>query len=177
MQLELLEKRVACAPYRFVTKQGEPIEIVVLPDECGGRLIDAYLAYEPRDCFQGLPPLKDDVCVKWVEHLLRECVNLVATATDDRIVGHVAVVPMANDWWEMLVSVWPPFQNLGIGTELVRRGIAQARRLGAEGVLLTVETTHCRARHVYEKCGFHCVCANTQDARPILRELTMSKRL
>ena len=54
----------------------------------------------------------------------------------------------------MLVVVCPGFQNLGIGTELVRSCIEVADELGFQRIWLPVDATNVRARHVYRKCGF-----------------------
>ena len=38
-----------------------------------------YLAYQPRNSFQGLPPIKDEVCVRWVRDILVNGIHLIAT--------------------------------------------------------------------------------------------------
>lgn len=59
-----------------------------------------------------------------------------------RIVGHVAfsrvtVSDGTPDWYDLgPVSVWPELQHRGIGSALVRRGIADLRECGAAGVVL-----------------------------------------
>ena len=59
-------------------------------------MIDMYLAFQPRNCFQGLPPIKDAVCIKWVQDMLRTGVNVTAVSrvaekeTGPSIVGHTA---------------------------------------------------------------------------------------
>ena len=68
----------------------------------------------------------------------------------------------------MLVVVCPGFQNLGIGTELVRSCIDLAAELGFQQIWLPVDATNVRARHVYRKCGFEYV-SNKQG-----RELDMT---
>ena len=84
------------------------------------------------------------------------------------IVGHAALFPINDKKCEMLVVVCPGFQNLGIGTELVRSCIELADELGFERIWLPVDATNVRARHVYRKCGFEYV-SNKQG-----RELDMS---
>ena len=59
-----------------------------------------------------------------------------------RIVGHIAFSPVAIsdgtlDWFDLgPVSVWPDLHGQGIGSALVRRGIADMRAKGAKGIVL-----------------------------------------
>jgi len=76
----------------------------------------------------------------------------------ERIVGHVAVSPVtlhpapaAGDGWYGLgpVSVLPPFQGQGIGTQLVQQALAQLRALpGAAGCVVLGEPAY------YARFGF-----------------------
>jgi len=151
-----------CLPRRFVSKDGLPCELRLLAGD-GQRLVDMYLAFQPRNCFQGLPPIKDAVCIKWVQDMLRTGVNVTAVCraaeqgTLPPIVGHTALFPINREKCEMLVVVCPGFQNVGIGTELVRTCIDLADELGFRRIWLPVDATNARARHVYRKCGFEYV--------------------
>ena len=155
-------------PRTFAGKNGLPIELSRLADDAGQRLIEMYLAYQPRNSFQGLPPIKDEVCVRWVQEILATGVHVIAVRSDGTgeapglrgepaIVGHAAIFSVNEKKCEMLVVVCPGFQNLGIGTELVRSSIGLADELGFERIWLPVEATNVRARHVYRKCGFEYV--------------------
>jgi GNAT superfamily N-acetyltransferase len=217
----------SCLPRSCVGKNGRQVDLHRLPDDAGGRLIEMYLAFQPRNSFQGLPPIKDEVCVRWVREMLATGIHVVATSFDgngetcgkgDRhllceapggpfrqkvpvtfsaggerlpeglrspettsanplapplgldttraipaipagrpIVGHSALFPVNEKKCELLVVVCPAFQNLGIGTELVRSCIALADELGYGRIWLPVDATNVRARHVYRKCGFEYV--------------------
>jgi len=176
-----------CLPRSFAGKNGLPIEIHRLPDDAGQRLIDMYLAFQPRNSFQGLPPIKDEVCVRWVREILVTGIHVTAVPSrsaglrpaqkdagetpalqNQPIIGHAAIFPVNPQKCEMLVVVCPGFQNLGIGTELVRSCIDLAAELGFERIWLPVDATNVRARHVYRKCGFEYV-SNKQG-----RELDMT---
>ena len=158
-----------CLPRTFHGKNGLPVELHRLPADAGQRLIDMYLAFQPRNSFQGLPPLKDEVCVRWVQDMLRDRHPRHGAVPPRRpIVGHAALFPINRQKCEMLVVVCPGFQNLGIGTELVRSCIDLADELGFERIWLPVDATNVRARHVYRKCGFEYV-SNDQG-----RELDMA---
>lgn len=60
----------------------------------------------------------------------------------DRIVGHIAFSRVAisdgtQDWYDLgPVSVWPELHHRGIGSALIRRGIADLRERGAAGIVL-----------------------------------------
>jgi GNAT superfamily N-acetyltransferase len=140
-----------------------PCQLRFLPPADGQQLVDMYLAFQPRNCFQGLPPIKDAVCITWVHDMLRSGMNVTAVsaaaehATLSPIVGHTALFPINRQKCEMLVVVCPGFQNVGIGTELVRSCIDLAAELGFERIWLPVDATNVRARHVYRKCGFEYI--------------------
>jgi GNAT superfamily N-acetyltransferase len=203
-------------PRSFLVKNGLPIELRRFPGDCpnfrasengtvpfnaaadaGQPLIDMYLAFQPRNSFQGLPPIKDEVCVRWVREILVTGIHLVAArSAGDRaadcpnfrasgdcpdfrasengtvpltpaqpIIGHAALFPVNARKCEMLVVVCPDFQNVGIGTELVRSCIDLAAELGFEQIWLPVDATNVRARHVYRKCGFEYV--STKQGREV----------
>jgi RimJ/RimL family protein N-acetyltransferase len=157
MDLPVLPATLRCLPRMIAAKSGLPVELRVLPTADEGRLIEMYLAFQPRNCFQGLPPIKDAVCVRWVEEILQTGLHLVGLSGDASIIGHSALFPINAIKCEMLVVVCPGFQNVGIGTELVRSCIDLAGELGFERIWLPVDATNVRARHVYRKCGFEYV--------------------
>jgi len=138
----------------FVDASGAPLMIATLHKARRRELIDMYLAYQPRNSFSGLPPIKDAVCVRWVEKMIATGISLVALALDRGVVGHVALFPIDPAACELFAVVSPPCQDRGIGTELIRCSIGVARELGFTTIRLTVESSNYVARHVYEKCGF-----------------------
>jgi len=157
MNLPVPVSTLRCLPREFASKNGQPVKVRILADEAQRQLLAMYLAFQPRNCFQGLPPIKDEVCTKWVREMLGTGINLVAAARDVPIVGHAALFPINPRKCEMLVVICPGFQNIGIGTELVRACIDLAAELNFERIWLPVDATNVRARHVYKKCGFQYV--------------------
>jgi len=145
---------VRSLPQAFINKTGEAILINTLDDKLCQRLIEMYVAYEPKNSFQGLPPVGEHACKSWVQHMIANGVNLVALSFEEGLVGHAALFPLDRTACEMLAVVRPRFQNIGIGTELTRSSIRLAHEIGFETIRLTVEVTNTRARHVYKKCGF-----------------------
>jgi RimJ/RimL family protein N-acetyltransferase len=144
----------------FLAKNLQLVHIQLLEKNLNRQLIDSYLAFQPRNSFQGLPPLKDDICVKWVEEMIRTGINIIALCSRSGIVGHTAIFPINEHKCEILIVVWPRFQNIGIGTELTQCCVEIASHLGFEKIWLPVDATNLRARHIYAKCGFEYVSLN-----------------
>jgi CBS domain-containing protein/GNAT superfamily N-acetyltransferase len=168
------------APHAFVDKAGEAILVTLLGERRHDELCAMYLAYCPRNSFNGLPPISDEACEEWARGMVRQGVNLVALSFWDGVVGHAALFPMDERSHEMLVVVNPAHQNRGIGTELTRSATRLAVEIGCERVWLSVEAMNLRARHVYAKCGFEQVSAvpghveMEMDLRRYARELSVS---
>jgi RimJ/RimL family protein N-acetyltransferase len=154
MDLDDASSSIGDFPRDFLAKNGQPIRLQPLDENLHHRLVESYLAFQPRNSFQGLPPLKDEACLTWVEDMIRTGTNLMAVCPKAGIVGHTAIFPVNDRKCEMLVVVWPLFQNIGIGTELTRCCVQMARNLGYEKLWLPVDSTNLRARHIYVKCGF-----------------------
>jgi RimJ/RimL family protein N-acetyltransferase len=157
MDTPLLERPVLCLPRTFVSKPGVLVHLQRLRTEEQPQLLAMYLAFQPRNAFQGLPPIRDEVCAQWVADMVRNGLNVAAWSDGRCVIAHTALFPVNQRKAEMLVAVSPEFQNFGIGTELVRACVDLAAELGFERIWLPVDATNVRARHVYEKCGFRYV--------------------
>jgi RimJ/RimL family protein N-acetyltransferase len=55
---------------------------------------------------------------------------------------------------ELGITIHDDYQNLGLGTIMIKHLLSIARRKGLKKVFLLVTATNSRAIHVYEKCGF-----------------------
>jgi ribosomal protein S18 acetylase RimI-like enzyme len=145
--------RVRSLPSTFCTKNGRRIRLELLGPTDGDLLVRMYLDFQPRNSFQGLPPIKDEVCIKWVREMLQTGVNVVAREGQS-VVGHVALFAIDDRRCEMLVVVSPGCQNIGIGTRLTQSAVRLADELSYAKIWLPVDATNVRARHIYAKCGF-----------------------
>jgi len=154
MRRELKECSLSTCPHAFVNKKGEAILIQLLGDKWEGQLTKMYLAYEPRNSFDGLPPIDDRACVKWVEGMMQNAINIVAVSFWEGIVGHASLFSMDEQTCEMLLVVAPRYQNCGIGTQLTHCSIQLCSEVGSDKIWLSVDPLNLRARHVYGKCGF-----------------------
>lgn len=150
------DSTISHLPQAFINKRGEAIVSQMLDEKTCEGLIKMYLDYQPRNSFQGLPPITDQACVQWVQHMIGNGVNLIAVSYLEGVVGHGALFPVNDQICELLVVVAPSFQNCCIGTQLTRRAVQLAYEIGFEKISLDVETKNSRARHVYKKCGFEC---------------------
>ena len=100
--------------------------------------------------------------------------SLVALSNDQAIVGHIAFSPVriegADGPWYQLgpVSVIPLRQNIGIGSQLIERGIEEMRGAGAKGIALVGNPEY------YARFGFSldhgCTLSEAMD--PYLQVLT-----
>lgn len=160
-------------PLVFVNKADEPILIRTLDEPVCQSLIDMYRAYEPKNSFQGLPPIQEKTCVAWVKHMIGNGINLVALSFGAGVVGHVALFPIDDHVCEMLIVVSPAHQNTGIGTRLTRAIVQVAYEIGFDKVWLPVEARNTRARHVYKKCGFEYL--PDRDARELEMAMDLQK--
>jgi len=154
IDLKAVASTVHHVPQAFINKKGDAILVGAVDEKTRQGLIDMYLAYRPRNSFQGLPPASDKACVQWVEGMLAQGLNAVALSLGAGVVGHMALFPVDEQVCEMLVVVSPQFQNIGIGTQLTRYSVQLAYELGFEKMWLSVSATNVKAKHVYKKCGF-----------------------
>jgi RimJ/RimL family protein N-acetyltransferase len=154
MNLPLDGSSIRVLPRKFFNKNRELLRLELLHQDAHDRLLAMYMAFKPRNCFQGLPPIRDEICTQWVRGMIATGVNLLAESAPGEVIGHAALFPINPRKCELLVVVSHEHQNTGIGTELVRGCIAVAEELAFERIWLPVEAKNIRARRVYEKCGF-----------------------
>ncbi len=163
MAVDLLDTTIHHFPRAFINKRGEATLVQTLTPKQHQKLVDMYLAYQPRNSFDGLPPIRDSICIDWVNGMIANAANLISMSFDVGLVGHAALFPMNADECEILLVVSPPQQQIGIGTEMTRSMIQLADELGYERIRLNVEAKNSVARHVYQKCGFYYSCKGFRD--------------
>jgi RimJ/RimL family protein N-acetyltransferase len=112
-----------------------------------------YLDLDPYSRTLGVPPKSEDGLAGWLDHLLEDGWNIVASDDGD-IVGHVAVVPADADEPEFVIFVHQEYQNSGIGSELLTETVTHVAAAGYDGLRLTVATGNEAAIAVFENLGF-----------------------
>ncbi|MBF0430730.1 MAG: GNAT family N-acetyltransferase [Fibrobacteria bacterium] len=158
-------------PYAFVDKKNESIIIKGLNESNKENLNIMYLEKVPRNCFNGLPPLDDGMCKKWVQQLIDGGINIIAFSFQEGVVGHACVLPMEEGMCEMVIVVYPKYQGRGIGTQLTRYIVQIAYEDQYDKIWLSVEAGNHVARHVYLKCGFKYLSTSHIDELDMILDL------
>lgn len=124
-------------------------------------LVETYLAFDPEDRAQGIPPVGEERIRDWLDVILAPaCHNVVAWHGDDAV-GHATLVPEADRGetgeeppYELAIFVLRDYQEAGIGTRLMESLLGLGRERGVDRVWLTVERWNHAAVALYEKVGF-----------------------
>lgn len=140
-------------PREFTDEEGRAVTARRLTDT--GALVALYLAFDPADRAQGVPPTGEDAIREWVDRITCEgSVNVVARH-DGRTVGHATLV--GDGEYELAIFVLHSYQGAGIGTELLRTTLGAACEADIERVWLSVERWNRPAIALYETVGFEHV--------------------
>ncbi len=126
-------------------------------------VVEMYLAFDPADRAQGIPPTGESRIRNWLEAIGDASVSVVAFHDGDAI-GHAMLVPDTDDpsavednadiEWELAIFVLQAYQQAGIGTVLLENLLGHAAEIGIERVWLTVERWNNPAIALYERVGF-----------------------
>ena len=141
-------------PRTFTDRERREITLRQASREDIEALVEMYLAFEPEDRAQGIPPVSEDDIREWLDVVTTEGTLNVVAFHDDRAVGHVMLVGDGTGAYELAIFVLQPYQGAHIGTELVRTGLGLAQREGIDRVWLTVERWNSPAVALYRNIGF-----------------------
>jgi len=137
-------------PDTFTDQDGRAITVEVY-DGGPDPLVGMYERFGDADRSQGLPPAGASRVREWLETLLADGLNVVATHDDP--IGHAVLVPH-DDTSELAIFVRPDYQSSGVGTGLIRTLLGHGQREGLDHVWLTVSQRNKPAVALYEKVGF-----------------------
>ncbi|ELZ18930.1 GCN5-related N-acetyltransferase [Natrinema thermotolerans DSM 11552] len=153
-------------PTTIEDREDRPIEIRAVGSFAEGALedvVEMYLAFDPADRAQGIPPTGESRIRNWLETIGEDSVNVVASHDGDAV-GHAMLVPDTDDpsaiennaeiEWELAIFVLQAYQQAGIGTVLLENLLGHAAEIGIERVWLTVERWNNPAIALYERVGF-----------------------
>jgi RimJ/RimL family protein N-acetyltransferase len=119
-------------------------------------LIAMYASMSPESIKWGLPPYDRARIERWTSELTNRII-LVARM-DERIVGHLQLFRIPDERrkgvTELFIYIHQDFQNLGLGTRMMRKAIELAKERGFHRIGLTVVADNLRAIKIYEKVGF-----------------------
>jgi GNAT superfamily N-acetyltransferase len=160
-------------PIAFEDGEGREIEIRPYDGDDDEReaLVAMYVAFDPADRAQGIPPSKEERVRTWLSNILTEgCLNVIAWHGDEAA-GHATLVPDGDgEAYELAIFVLQAYQRAGIGRRLMHALLGYGCEEGVEKVWLTVERWNHPAVSLYKETGFE-----TSDAESF--ELEMAIRL
>lgn len=137
-------------------KDGRQIVLILYRPEDKEALVSMYASMSPEAVKWGLPPYDRARIEYWTSDLTNN-ITLLARL-DERVVGHLRLftIPFARrkGIGELLIYVHQDFQNLGLGTLMIRKAIELAKERGFHRIGLTVVADNKWAIKVYEKVGF-----------------------
>ena len=140
-------------PKTFEDAAGREIRVERYDGEFNA-LVEMYLAFNPEDRAQGIPPTGESRVSRWLDGLLSDdCINVVAWH-DGRAIGHATLVPDVEDASELAIFVLREYQEAGIGTRLIEALLGAGRESEIEKIWLTVERWNTAAVALYRKVGF-----------------------
>jgi len=142
-------------PLSFEDREGREIEIRPYhgTDEGFEALVSMYVAFDPTDRAQGIPPGNERRIRSWLDGLVGTGGLNVIAWDDDTVAGHATLVP-DDDTHELAIFVLQAYQEAGIGTRLLRGLLGYGAENGVERVWLSVERWNKPAIGLYEKLGF-----------------------
>jgi len=109
-----------------------------------------------------IPPYTRERIEGWTNNIdFNDVLTIVAVVEETcvpRIVGVASLKFNAQEVFkhkaELAITVHDDYQNLGVGTALIRHLIKIARKKKLKKIFLTTNTENARAIHVYQKAGF-----------------------
>ncbi|PSP74542.1 GNAT family N-acetyltransferase [Halobacteriales archaeon QS_3_64_16] len=181
---EELAREFERPPFEFDDEAGR--EIAIRPsegeapndeEENGGEkgnkefeaLVEMYVAFDPADRAQGIPPARESQVREWLGTILEGGCDVLAWYGGE-CVGHATLVPDGEDAYELAIFVLDEYQRAGIGSQLMEGLLGHGQAQSAERVWLTVERWNDVAMALYRKFGFE-----TSDTESF--ELEMALRL
>ncbi|MEZ3145361.1 N-acetyltransferase family protein [Halobaculum sp. MBLA0143] len=109
-------------------------------------------SFQAADRSQGVPPADDDALDEWLSSVLSG--PSVVAWHDGTAVGHLALVPDRSGEHELGLFVAADYREAGVGTELLRSGLAHARETAVSSIWLSVARTNEDARRLFRRAGF-----------------------
>ncbi len=116
-------------------------------------LINMYGKFDPEDRCLGLPPVKEEALMTWLDYIDDKGISIIAEHNEE-IVGHLSVVPCGNEIAEVSIFIIKSYQNAGIGRKMVNTFLDHCKKVKCKKIILTTEKCNNRALHLFTKVGF-----------------------
>ena len=137
-------------------KDGRSVRLATYRPEDKEALVSMYASMSPEAIKWGLPPYDRPRIERWTTDLTNN-ITLLARL-EERIVGHLQLfrIPFERrkGVGEVFIYIHQEFQNIGLGTIMMKRAIELANERGFHRLGLTVVADNHSAIKVYEKVGF-----------------------
>jgi GNAT superfamily N-acetyltransferase len=156
-------------PHAFTDAADHEITVERADREDIDALREMYVAFDPADRAQGVPPIREGPIREWLDVLLEAGSFNVVAWHDGRAVGHAMLVPDDAGAYELAIFVLDDYQDARIGTELLRSLLGWGQAEGVEGVWLTVERWNDPAVRLYEKMGFEVTDSQSFEMEMAIR--------
>lgn len=137
---------------------GEMLTVRRLCDGNGPALQDfnAGLSEKTRSVF--LPHAYDDKTVAdYIGRSEQDMDRIYVAFAGEKIVAYFFLWEIGSPNGLLGIGIADAYQNQGLGTQMMRILIEDAKALGLNGMELTTVLDNARAFHLYEKVGFHYV--------------------
>jgi len=139
-----------------VLKNGKALSLETYRPEDREALVAMYASMSPEAIKWGLPPYDRARIERWTTDLSSN-ITLLARL-EQKIVGHLQLfrIPFERrkGVGEVFIYLHQDFQNVGLGTMMMKKAIEIAKERGFHRLGLTVVADNHRAIKVYEKVGF-----------------------
>jgi RimJ/RimL family protein N-acetyltransferase len=139
-----------------VLKNGKAVRLMTYRPEDKEELVSMYASMSPEAVRWGLPPYDRARIERWTADLANN-ITLLARL-DQRVVGHLQLLRIPFERrkgvGEVLIYIHQDFQNIGLGTLMMKKAIQIAKDRGFHRLGLTVVADNHGAIKVYEKVGF-----------------------
>lgn len=136
----------------YEDKTGKIIFVTTFVPEERENLIKMYENYSEEKRCCGLPPATRRGIEIWIDGLYENGHNFIAKV-GDRIIGHIAVVPVGDEA-EFAIFIHHDYEDRGIGSELIRFASKFLKEKGVRKLKAVTERTNRRAVETYRRLGF-----------------------
>ena len=137
-------------------KDGRSVRLATYRPEDKEALVSMYASMSPEAIKWGLPPYDRPRIERWTTDLTNNITLLARLG--ERIVGHLQLfrIPFERrkGVGEVFIYIHQDFQNIGLGTMMMKKAIELGKERGFHRLGLTVVADNHWAIKVYEKVGF-----------------------
>ena len=161
-------------PRSFADREDREIRIEAVDEDALDAVAEMYVAFDPADRAQGIPPAGEDRVYDWLDAIFDDGINVAAFHGDD-VAGHATLVPdeahgqPGEHAYELAIFVLQASQRAGIGRELLVTLLGHGAEMGVDRVWLTVERWNGAAISLYKRTGFETVSTESFDIEMAIR--------